>query len=83
MAKKDIDKWKIEDFKPFMPCLARQADGELWFPMFFGRYPSNIPHALYAAVSRHCWSQCIPYEGNEHLYMTSDDCDAKYKTWEV
>lgn len=27
------------------------------------------------------FQQCIPYEGNEHLLGTTDDCDDYYKTW--
>lgn len=26
--------------------------------------------------------QCIPYEDNEHLLGTTNDCDEYYKTWE-
>ena len=33
----------------------------------------------------HCigtyYNQCIPYEGNEHLLGTTNDCDDFYKTW--
>lgn len=28
------------------------------------------------------YKQCIPYEGNEHLLDTTNDCDNFYKTWE-
>lgn len=27
------------------------------------------------------YSQCLPYEGNEHLLNTADYCDEFYKTW--
>jgi hypothetical protein len=27
------------------------------------------------------YKQCIPYEGNEHLLGTTNDCDNFYKTW--
>lgn len=27
-------------------------------------------------------SQCIHYEGNQHLLGTTDECDNYYKTWE-
>ena len=27
------------------------------------------------------WEHCIPYEGNEHLLGTTNDCDEFYKTW--
>ena len=29
----------------------------------------------------HYVSQCIPYESNEHLLGTTDDCDEFYKNW--
>ena len=28
------------------------------------------------------WNMCIPYEGNEHLHNTTNDCDDYYKNWE-
>lgn len=28
------------------------------------------------------FQQCIPYEGNEHLLGTTNDCDKFYKNWE-
>ena len=34
------------------------------------------------AVGGCVFEQCIPYEGNEHLRGTTNDCDDYYKTWE-
>lgn len=36
----------------------------------------------YYALGETCWRNCIPYEGNEHLSGTTDDCDDFYKNWE-
>lgn len=35
-------------------------------------YVTTFGHSFY----------CIPYEGNEHLFTTKDDCSDFYKTWE-
>ena len=37
---------------------------------------------LMVELKDNCWKQCIPYEGNEHLLGTTDDCDDFYKNWE-
>jgi hypothetical protein len=29
-----------------------------------------------------CCNQCIPYEGNEHLINTTNDCDNFFRVWE-
>ena len=35
----------------------------------------------YTVVSGNSYVFCIPYESNEHLIGTTDDCDEFYKTW--
>lgn len=27
------------------------------------------------------YKQCVPYEGNEHLLDTNNNCDEYFKTW--
>ena len=34
----------------------------------------------FATIIGH-YQKCIPFEGNEHLLGTSNDCDEYYKNW--
>lgn len=80
------DKFDINTLVPFeSKVLVRCADGQLWNPAVYGFTHSKG----YLVVGGGCWSQCImhmhqciPYEGNEHLLGTTDDCAEYYKTWE-
>ena len=48
------------EFKPFDKVLVRVADTAKW-------------HATFWFIAEHeGWAQCIPYEGNEHLYNTTN-----------
>lgn len=38
-------------------------------------------HCPLGFVREYLETQCIPYEGNEHLLGKTDDCDEFYKTW--
>lgn len=73
------DKFDISTLKPFENrVLVRGADGDLWKPAIYGFLH---PKGCYV-VGGVYWRQCIPYEGNEHLIGTTNDCDDFYKTWE-
>ena len=50
----------------------------LWRPAIFGCYMKDA-NAPYYTLGGTCWHHCIPYEGNEHLLGTTDDCDDYYK----
>jgi hypothetical protein len=71
-------KFDITTFKPFDKVLVRDNDEQLWTADFFGFY-SKKPYP-FSCVS-HYSNQCIPFDGNEHLLGTTDDCDEFYKTW--
>lgn len=71
------DKFDITTLKPFESrVLVRDADCYEWEADIFGRYSDG-----YIDLGGGKWKQCIPYEGNEHLLGTTNDCDEFYKTW--
>ena len=72
------DKFDINTLKPFDKVLVRDFDNGIWDIDFFSRLLDG-KHFKCLDVS---YTQCIPYEGNEHLLGTTDDCDDFYKTWE-
>lgn len=59
-------KSKPYQFKPFDRVLARNRDDEFWFCEHFGHIDSD--GSFICAGKK--YSQCIPYEGNEHLLRT-------------
>lgn len=72
------NKFDITTLIPFeSKVLVRSADGDLWKPAIYGFSTSK---GCYVVGGVH-WHQRIPYEGNEHLLGTTDDCDEYYKTW--
>jgi hypothetical protein len=74
------NKFDITTLKPFESrVLVRDTKDSLWKPAIFGFY--NGEKKYYYVVGGHCWMECIPYEGNEHLMGKTDDCDEYFKTW--
>ena len=76
------NKFDITTLKPFESrVLVRDFNDEEWCPAIWGvyGYGKEYPHIV---VSGNEFIQCIPYEGNEHLLGTTNDCDEYYKTWE-
>ena len=75
------NKFDITTLKAFDKVLARQ-DNRVWECDFFSSYDSNERDF----DKFHCvggwYKECIPYESNEHLLGTTDDCDEYFKTWE-
>ncbi len=74
------NKFDITTLKPFDKVLVRCSNNGSWEPQFFADYrpKSKFPFVC----TYNSWTQCIPYEGNEHLSNTKNDCDEYYKTWE-
>ena len=68
MAKEIFEKPEYE-FKPFDKVLMRNEDSEKWRPFFFSNYTGNEDFP-YKEIGGSSYSQCIPYEGNEHLCGT-------------
>lgn len=73
----DAEKKQIVDLKPkvelkpFDKVLIRDINAEKWKASFF----SYKEESHYVCIEGHCWSQCIPYEGNEHLLGTTKDVE--------
>lgn len=75
------DKFNINTLVPFeSKVLVRNYTDALWSPAIFGCYVKDNP-APYFVLGGTCWTQCIPYEGNEHLQGKTDRCSEFYKTW--
>lgn len=55
------------NFKPFDKVLVRDGNAYEWQPELF--YKIN-EEGKYCTLGNVEWSQCIPYEGNEHLMDT-------------
>ena len=71
-------KFDITTLKPFDKVLVRDFDNTPWEIEFFSRLLDG-KHFKCLDVS---YTQCIPYEGNEHLLGKTGDCDKYFKTWE-
>lgn len=52
-----------------------------WLPAFWGYYSKEYTYP-FVVDGGNTFAQCIPYEGNEHLLGTTNDCDNFYKNWE-
>ncbi len=70
-----LKKFDINTLVPFeTKVLVRSDSCKLWKPAIFGCCLEGA-HSPYYALGGTCWKYCIPYEGNEHLLGTTDDCD--------
>lgn len=70
--KKDLKMENNYNFKPFDKVLVRDYDHETWEANFFKSKKEICgKDVLYYCISD-VWSQCIPYEGNEHLMDTAN-----------
>ncbi len=72
------NKFDINTLKPFENrVLVRNDINQLWIPAFWGY------KVVDGFITTFGWCKyCIPYEGNEFLFKTNNDCDDFYKTWE-
>lgn len=76
------NKFDITTLKPFESrVLVRDSTTGIWYPEFFGCL-FNSNNSPYMVLGGNRWKYCVPYEGNEHLLETNNDCDDYYKTWE-
>lgn len=72
------NKFDINTLVPFeSKVLIRNDKSQRWLPAFWG-YKHNNGYATTFGWCNHC----IPFDGNEHLLATNDDCDDFYKTWD-
>lgn len=70
------NKFDITTLKPFDKVLMRSSNAREWTVTLYSHYNNN---KFYGCGM--CCDQCIPYEHNEHLRGTTNDCDDFYKTW--
>ena len=77
------NKFDIGSLKPFESrVLVRDKNTDKWKSSFWGFYDiDNAMNYPYECCGN-SFAQCIPYEGNEHLLGTTDDCDKFFKIWE-
>ncbi len=75
------NKFDINTLVPFESrVLFRSETCKLWKPAIFGCYVEGM-YSPYYVLGGTCCKYCIPYEGNEHLLGTTDDCDEFYENW--
>ena len=77
--------YDIKNFQPFDKVLVRCSNDEEWMIEFYCKYDTLVhtsPHRDYPFMGiGDSYSQCIPFEGNEHLLGTTDMCDEQYINW--
>ena len=76
-----IDKFDINTLKPFDKVLVRMDNKHVWSIQFFERLNTKLKDS-FVCMGGWRYHQCIPYEGNEHLWKTNNDCDDYFKTWQ-
>lgn len=75
------NKFDITTLKPFESRVLVRDDGySIWQPCMWGLYDKGHKFPYVTTGCRYRY--CIPFEGNQHLLGTTDDCDEFYKTWE-
>lgn len=75
------NKFDITTLKPFDKVLVRDGNKEKWNISFYGFYDIKYDIKYPYECCGNSFAQCIPYEGNEHLLGTTNDCDKFYKNW--
>lgn len=76
------DKFDINTFKPFDQILVRLTNNCVWIPKFFSHLDNkNVKYYPFVTTDNVGYPQCVPYNGNEHLCRTTDDCDEFYRVW--
>jgi len=68
------NKFDVTTLKPFDKVLARCSTLERWRIQLFEKYDKTCKHP-FICMGYNKYKQCIPYEGNEHLFDTTDECD--------
>lgn len=77
--------YDIANFKPFDKVLVRCSNDEEWMIEFYCEYDTLVhtsPHRDYPFMGIcDSYSQCIPFEGNEHLLGTTDMPSEEFINW--
>lgn len=72
-------KFDLTTLKPFDKVLVRGDVGQKWTHDFFGFIDKDKGYPFVCVG--HYVIQCVPYECNEHLLGTTNDCAEYFKTW--
>lgn len=76
-----IEKFNIDELKPFDKVLVRDADNNDWKCGFFSHYKANATEFNFRCVGS-IFKQCIPYnEETKHLVGTYEMPPKKYINW--
>ncbi len=74
-------KFDISTLKAYDKVLVRDTNEQVWVADLFSHVLDRPLGGYTFACVGHYPNQCIPYEGNQHLLGTCDDCDEYYKNW--
>ena len=66
---------KEPEFKPFDKVLVRDDIGSVWRLAQYEFKDKNKQVYMHSVVGGVYWRYCIPYEGNEHLLGTTENCE--------
>lgn len=75
------DKFDVSKLKPFDKVLVRSDNRHRWSTQFFERLNTKLKDS-FVCMGGCRYQQCIPYEGNEHLLDTANECNKFFKVWE-
>ena len=75
------NKFDISTLKAYDKVLVRDTNELKWVADLFSHVLGKPLGGYAFACVGHYSYQCIPYEGNEHLLGTNNDCDEYYKNW--
>ena len=77
------NKIDITTLKPFDKVLVRHNKDNKWCCSFFSHIDKDFhSHCYkYVTIAGKSYPMCIPYEKNEHLLGTTNDCDEYFKNW--
>jgi hypothetical protein len=78
-------KFDITTLVPFESrVLVRHNIDNKWCGSFFSHIDGDFHSHCYkfVTIAGKSYPMCIPYEGNEHLLGTTNDCIEYYKTWQ-
>lgn len=75
----DAEKFELRkkepEFKPFDKVLVRDDIGSIWRLAQYEFKDKNKESYMHSVVGGVYWRYCIPYEGNEHLLGTNENCE--------
>ena len=77
------NKFDINTLKPFDKVLVRHNKDNKWCGSFFSHIDKDLHSHCYkfVTIAGKSYPMCIPYEKNEHLLGTTNDCDEYFKNW--